>query len=190
MGQNKWIQVSDEAARRHPLFGVGGLVRLLIVAFAWCAAAAATRLALLAIGVLALAPEFALDTAVLTFMPVLDLAFLGLFAWLAFGALKSGARKFPEAATVVCGLHVLVLAAYAYVFHRWTHGAAFSLTAPATYLHVVVPLALSSWAGLYVNLAPRVKVTYLALLHLRDPLLAELQGMTAPATTAAAETNP
>ena len=190
MGQSKWIQVSDEAARRHPLFGAGGLVRLLIVAFAWCAAAAATRLALLAIGLLALAPEFALDTAVLTFMPVLDLAFLGLFAWLAFGALKSGARGFPEAATVVCGLHVLVLAAYAYVFHRWTHGAAFSLTAPATYLHVVVPLALSLWAGLYVNLSRRVKITYLGRLQVRDPAAPPRSPPVAPATTAGAETSP
>jgi hypothetical protein len=129
-------------------------------------------------------------------MPVLDLAFAGLFAWLCFGALKSGARGFPEAATVVCGLNVLVLAAYAYIFHQWTHGAAFSLAAPATYLHVVVPVALSLWAGLYVNLARRVKVTYLARLHVRDPRLAELQGAatpapaTAPATTAVAETNP
>lgn len=190
MGESVWIQVSDEAARRHRLFGAGGLVRLLIAAFAWCAAAAATRLALLAIDLLALAPEFALDTAVLTFMPVLDLVFLGLFPWLALGALKSGTRKFPEAATVVCGLHALVLAAYAYVFHQWTHGAAFSLAAPATYLHVVVPLALCLWAALYVNLAPRVKVTYLALVHRRDPRLAELRGLAAPATTAAAETNP
>jgi len=196
MGESKWIQVSAEAARRHRLFGAGGLVRLLIAAFAWCAAAAAARLALLVVDLLALGPELALDSAVLTFMPVLDLAFLGLFAGLCFGAFKSGAQDFPEAATVVCGLHVLVLATYAYIFHLWTHGAAFSLAAPATYLHVVIPVVLSLWAGLYVNLARRVKVTYLARLHRRDPQLAELRAAppqapaTAPATTAVAETSP
>ena len=182
MAESNWIEVPAEAARRHPLFGARGLVLALVGAFAWCAAAAAARLGLLVVELLGLGPELAVDRAVLTYIPIPDAAFAGLFAWLALMALRPGSRSFPESATVVCGLQVLVLVPYAYVFRHWSHGVAFSLAAPATYLHVVAPVALALWAGLYVNLSRRVKITYLARLNVRDPA--------APATTAGAETSP
>ncbi|MCK6450340.1 MAG: hypothetical protein L6R19_05720 [Alphaproteobacteria bacterium] len=134
---------------------------ILIAGFAWCALTSLLRLALLAYGMLL--PDDAglpLSDMVLTYMPVADAAFVGLFAWLIVAGLRPGTRGFIEATTMVCGIFVLYVVPYVFAFRHLTDTAAFSLAAWQTYVHFVVPVAFCLWALAYVNRSDRVRAAF------------------------------
>jgi len=147
--------------KAHTLFGVRGLVFVLMAGFAWCALTSLARLTLLVYGMLAPADEgLKLSDMVLTYMPVADAAFAALFGWLIVAGSRPGARGFVELATMVCGIFVLYVVPYVFAFRHLTDTAAFSLASWQTYVHFIVPVAFCLWALVYVNRSRRVRLTY------------------------------
>jgi hypothetical protein len=128
------------------------LVLILVFGFAWCALTSLARLALLVYGMwLPDAAGLPLSDMVLTYMPVADAAFAGLFAWLLVAALRPATPVFIEMATMVCGIFVLYVVPYVFAFRHLTDTAAFSLGSWQTYVHYVVPVAFCLWALVQVN---------------------------------------
>ena len=165
------MELDRAAAARHPLFGVGGWLWVLVGGFAWCVVTSLVRLVLLVVGISSPPGEVALEDAVLTFMPVADIAFVALFGWLILRALRPGRRDVPETAAIACGLYVIYAVPYVFAFRHLTGTAAFSLAAPQTWLHYVVPVAFCLSALFYLALSRRVHVTYLRQVRRDDPWL-------------------
>lgn len=145
----------------EPQAAMGGAMAVLITGFAWCGLTSLLRLVLLAYGMML--PDDAglpLSDMVLTYMPVADAAFVGLFSWLIVAGLRPGTRGFIEATTMVCGIFVLYVVPYVFAFRHLTDTAAFSLAAWQTYVHFVVPVAFCLWALAYVNRSDRVRAAF------------------------------
>ena len=114
--------------------------------FLYCAAAALLRVCLyLWTHVSGMAPE--VPRASLTFMPIPDLIFGGLFGWLAVEAMRGRFVRRGETVFTICILNIANLVVYAVIFHRWTDGRAFGLSNLSTYIHVALPVAICLIAG-------------------------------------------
>lgn len=134
---------------------------VLLAGFAWCALTSLIRLALLIYGMaLPAGDALRLSDMVLTYMPVADAAFAGLFAWLFVAALRPGTRSFPELATMVCGIFVLYVVPYVFAFRHLTDTAAFALHSWQTWVHYILPVAFCLWALVYVNRSQRIRATF------------------------------
>lgn len=157
-----WVAVSPAAARRHALFGVRGLMLAVLAGWLWCAAVSAYRLFLLVSSLLGWQGELAPADAVLTFMPVADLAFAVLFVALAVQSLRPLRDTMPDNGVMLCGLYVLYVIPYVAAFRHLTQTAAFSFSAPATYIHYVLPVLFCLMTIAYLRLSRRVGVTYRA----------------------------
>lgn len=158
---DRWVTLSPAEAAAHPLYGLGQVGIVLLLGFLWCALGSLARVALLAYGLaLGDADGLPLSSMVLTYMPVADATFAGLFLWLAVVVRRPGTRSFSELATIACGLYVLYVIPYVFAFRHLTDTAAFSLLGWQTYAHYVLPVAFCLFVLGYANLSPRVRATF------------------------------
>lgn len=155
-----WVQ-SEETAAPQPLYGVGGWLWAVFAGFVLCILGSAVRLGLLVAGLLSDDEGLPLADAVLTFMPVADLAFAVSFSAALVLGLRPGRRSFPETATIACGLYIVYVIPYVFAFRHLTGTAAFELGSPQTWLHYIVPVAFCAAAIPYLQLSRRVRLTYL-----------------------------
>lgn len=163
-----WPRLEPARAADHPLYGTGGLLRVMWIGCLYCAGVSALRVLLRAAGLVDGGMLDGLAGPALTLAPVADLAFALLFVRLLRQLPRRGATSFPANALITCGLYAIYVLIYAAAAGN-AMGPAFDAVSPQILLHYHVPGLFCLWAAAYVSVSRRVMVTYHGKIAPQDP---------------------
>ncbi|MGP1395106.1 MAG: hypothetical protein ACTS3R_06305 [Inquilinaceae bacterium] len=163
-----WPRLEPDRAADHPLYGTGGLLRVVWIGCLYCAGISALRVLLRGAGLVDGGRLDSLAGPALTLAPVADLAFALLFVRLLRQLPRRGATSFPANALITCGLYGLYAVIYA-MAARDAFGGALDAMSPQILLHYYLPALFCLWTAIYVSVSRRVMVTYHGKIPPQDP---------------------